>query len=67
MMTVNSKVIVEASEDTLSVRVGHGIHVKLGKDGIVLDKFQGSQENIIQDKSHVSFSQINTNYVCLLG
>merc|ERR1719483_424853 len=51
VMTVNSKVIVEASKDTLSIRVGHGIYAKLGKDGIVLDKFQVSQENIIQDKS----------------
>merc|ERR1719483_1200901 len=51
VITVNSKVIVEASEDILSVRVGHGIHAKLGKDGIVLDKFQGSQENIIRAKS----------------
>ena len=59
VMNVKSKVHVVAAEETLSIKVGNNIIAKMGKDGIELQKFKGSQESNTKELLGVNFDTGN--------
>ena len=57
VISVNTKINVVGSKDTLAVRVGHNIRARMGKEGIELEKIRDSEENKLRELLEVSLNK----------
>ena len=59
VISVNTKINVVGSKDTLAVRVGHNILARMGKEGIEMEKMKDPRDDILRELLVVSLEKGN--------
>ena len=66
VISVNTKINVVGSKDTLAVRVGHNIQARMGREGIELEKMKDPRDDILRELLVVSLVLANPYHIISL-